>query len=42
MPWRENHRPVYGRAELQRLIDPASVAIIGLSASEGSFGRGPS
>jgi acetate---CoA ligase (ADP-forming) len=38
MPWRENHRPVYGRAELQRLIDPASVAIIGLSASEGSFG----
>jgi acyl-CoA synthetase (NDP forming) len=38
MPWRKNHRPVYGRAELQRLIDPASVAIIGLSAGEGGFG----
>jgi acyl-CoA synthetase (NDP forming) len=38
MPWRKNHRPVYGRAELQRLIDPVSVAIIGLSAGEGGFG----
>ncbi len=38
MSWRENHRPVYGRAELRRLIDPASVAIIGLSQQEGGFG----
>src|ERR1700735_2443744 len=38
MPWRSEHRPVYGRAELQRLIDPASVAIIGLSVQEGGFG----
>jgi acetate---CoA ligase (ADP-forming) len=38
MPWRHNHRPVYGRAELRRLIDPASIAIIGLSAQEGAFG----
>ena len=38
MSWRNNHRPVYGRAELQRLIDPASVAIIGLSQQEGGFG----
>lgn len=38
MPWRNNHRPVYGRAELQRLIDPASVAIIGLSQHAGGFG----
>jgi acyl-CoA synthetase (NDP forming) len=38
MPWRHNHRPVYGRAELRRLIDPASIAIIGLSGQEGGFG----
>src|SRR5579859_5485971 len=38
MPWHEKHRPVYGRAELRRLIDPASVAIIGLSQQESGFG----
>ena len=38
MPWRSEHRPVYGRAELRRLIDPASVAILGLSVQEAGFG----
>ncbi len=38
MPWRNNSRPVYGRAELQRLIDPKTVAIIGLSERPGGFG----
>lgn len=38
MAWGVNHRPAYGRAELQRLIDPQSIAILGLSASATSFG----
>ncbi|HLY58394.1 MAG TPA: CoA-binding protein, partial [Stellaceae bacterium] len=36
--WRRNRRPVYGRAELKRLIEPETVAIVGLSRSETSFG----
>lgn len=31
-------RPVYTHAELRRLIDPASVAVVGLSRNEKSFG----
>jgi acyl-CoA synthetase (NDP forming) len=31
-------RPVYTHAELRRLIDPQSVAIVGLSRNEASFG----
>ncbi len=31
-------RPLYGREELQRLIDPRSVAVIGASETPGSFG----
>ena len=31
-------RPLYGRADLARLIDPQSVAIIGVSANPGGFG----
>jgi acetate---CoA ligase (ADP-forming) len=38
MPWRTQHRPVYTRADLRRLIDPASVAIVGLSVGEAGFG----
>jgi acyl-CoA synthetase (NDP forming) len=32
------HRPVYGRSELRRLVEPGTVAIVGLSRSEASFG----
>ena len=38
MSWLKNHRPVYGRAELKRLIEPQTIAIIGLSRNENSFG----
>ncbi len=38
MSWLKNHRPVYGRAELERLIAPKTVAIIGLSRNENTFG----
>jgi len=31
-------RPAYGRAELRRLIDPATVAVVGLSRNGASFG----
>jgi len=31
-------RPAYGRAELRRLIDPTTVAVVGLSRNEASFG----
>ena len=31
-------RPVYGYADLQRLIDPASVAVVGMSRNPASFG----
>lgn len=31
-------RPLYGREELRRLIDPRSVAVIGASETPGSFG----
>ena len=32
-------RPVYRRAQLARLLDPASIAIVGASARPGSFGE---
>ena len=35
---RQSSRPPYGKAELSRLIRPQSVAIIGASATPGSFG----
>jgi len=38
MSWLENHRPAYTYAELKRLIDPQSVAVVGLSRNEQSFG----
>ncbi|HVJ55066.1 MAG TPA: acetate--CoA ligase family protein [Aliidongia sp.] len=38
MPWRRNHRPVYGKADLKRLIEPQSIAIVGLSQNPASFG----
>ncbi len=38
MSWLRHHRPVYGRAELRRLIEPRTIAIIGLSRNESSFG----
>jgi acyl-CoA synthetase (NDP forming) len=38
MPWRRNHRAIYGRAELERLIEPSSIAIVGLSQNPASFG----
>ncbi|MCM5570503.1 acetate--CoA ligase family protein [Burkholderiaceae bacterium FT117] len=31
-------RPLYRHADLRRLVDPASIAIVGASAREGSFG----
>lgn len=35
-----NHaRPMYGRDELRRLIEPQSIAVVGASSKEGSFGR---
>jgi acyl-CoA synthetase (NDP forming) len=34
----DRDRPLYGRADLARLIDPKSVAIIGVSAAAGGFG----
>jgi acyl-CoA synthetase (NDP forming) len=36
--WLKHHRPVYGRAELKRLIEPQTIAIVGLSRNENSFG----
>ena len=32
-------RPVYGRKELGRLLEPQSIAIVGISANVGSFGQ---
>jgi acetate---CoA ligase (ADP-forming) len=34
----DHDRPLYGRADLARLIEPQSVAIIGVSANQGGFG----
>ncbi len=34
----DRDRPLYGRAELARLIDPTAMAIIGVSANAGGFG----
>ncbi|QGZ93690.1 acetate--CoA ligase family protein [Terricaulis silvestris] len=36
--WLKNHRPVYRHADLKRLIDPATIAIVGLSRNEQSLG----
>ncbi len=33
-----NHRPAYAYADLRRLIDPRSVAVVGLSRNDQSFG----
>ena len=38
MSWLDHHRPAYTYAELARLIDPQSVAVVGLSRNEQSFG----
>lgn len=32
-------RPLYGRHDLHRLIEPKSIAVVGASPTEGSFGR---
>ncbi|WP_052354962.1 acetate--CoA ligase family protein [Arthrobacter sp. I3] len=32
-------RPLYGRDDLHRLIEPKSIAVVGASPTEGSFGR---
>lgn len=32
-------RPLYGRDDLHRLIEPRSIAVVGASPTEGSFGR---
>lgn len=34
-----HHRPVYGREDLRRLIEPQTIAVVGASSTEGSFGR---
>ena len=33
------NRPVYRRGDLRRLIEPASIAVVGASPREGSFGN---
>ncbi|HEY0106198.1 MAG TPA: acetate--CoA ligase family protein [Rhizomicrobium sp.] len=38
MPWRKTHRAIYSRADLKRLIEPDTIAIVGLSSNEASFG----
>jgi acyl-CoA synthetase (NDP forming) len=38
MSWLDHHRPAYTYSELARLIDPQSVAVVGLSRNEASFG----
>jgi acyl-CoA synthetase (NDP forming) len=38
MSWLDLHRPAYTYAQLKRLIDPQSVAVVGLSRNEQSFG----
>jgi acyl-CoA synthetase (NDP forming) len=38
MPWRKNHRPIYAHADLRKIIEPRSIAIVGLSSNEASFG----
>lgn len=38
MSWQRNHRPVYGKAELKRLIEPKTIAVVGLSQNPASFG----
>jgi acetate---CoA ligase (ADP-forming) len=38
VPWRTKHRPIYSRADLARLIEPETIAIVGLSSNEASFG----
>jgi acetate---CoA ligase (ADP-forming) len=34
-----HQRPLYGRDDLHRLIEPKSIAVVGASPTEGSFGR---
>lgn len=36
--WRQDHRAVYSREDLRRLIDPETIAIVGLSRNERSLG----
>ncbi len=38
MVWRAQHRPVYAHADLRRLVDPATIAVVGLSRNEQSLG----
>ncbi len=38
LPLLEQHRPAYTYEDLRRLIDPRSVAVVGLSRNESSFG----
>ncbi len=38
MSWLAKHRPAYSYTALKRLIDPQSVAVVGLSRNEHSFG----
>jgi len=38
MSWSVKHRPAYDYEALKRLIDPQSVAVVGLSRNEQSFG----
>ncbi|MCC3281982.1 acetate--CoA ligase family protein [Arthrobacter caoxuetaonis] len=34
-----HQRPLYGRDDLRRLIEPKSIAVVGASPTQGSFGR---
>jgi len=34
-----HQRPLYGRDDLRRLIEPRSIAVVGASPTQGSFGR---
>jgi acyl-CoA synthetase (NDP forming) len=38
VPWRKDHRAVYNRVDMKRLIEPQTLAIVGLSSNEASFG----
>jgi acyl-CoA synthetase (NDP forming) len=38
MSWLDKHRPAYSYSALRRLIDPQSVAVVGLSRNDQSFG----
>jgi acetate---CoA ligase (ADP-forming) len=38
VPWRQSQRSVYSHSDLRRLIEPQTIAVVGLSRNDASFG----